>query len=107
MRHVQGLVSVVKMATVLEGCTIEEQHSFVRFMWAKGLNVKNIHKEMFHVYGGKCLPRKAVHNWTEKFSQGREKVADDARIVAEVSETTVKRLLRCGFKSTRKAMGQV
>jgi hypothetical protein len=29
------------------------------------------------VYGGKCLLRKAVHNWVEKFSQGRSKVADD------------------------------
>jgi hypothetical protein len=40
---------------------------------------KNILKEMFPVYGGKCLSRKAVHNWDEKFSQGRSKVADDAR----------------------------
>jgi hypothetical protein len=28
----------------------------------KGLNAKNIHKELFHVYGGKFLSRKAVHN---------------------------------------------
>jgi hypothetical protein len=32
---------------------------------------------MFPVYGGKCSSRKAVHNWVEKFSQGRLKVADD------------------------------
>jgi hypothetical protein len=44
-------------------------------LWAKGLNAKDIHKEMFPVYGGKCLSRKAVHNWVEKFSQGRSKVA--------------------------------
>jgi hypothetical protein len=31
-----------------------------------GRSVKDIHKEMFFVYGGKCLPRKAVHNWVEK-----------------------------------------
>jgi hypothetical protein len=41
--------------------------------------------------------RKAVHNWVEKFSQGRSKVADDARPGAEVAETTVKRLLDGGF----------
>jgi hypothetical protein len=29
--RVQRLVSVVKMTTVIEGCTIEEQHSVVRF----------------------------------------------------------------------------
>jgi hypothetical protein len=41
------------------------------FLWAKRLNAKDIHKEMFPVYGGKCLSRKAVHNWVKKFSQGR------------------------------------
>jgi hypothetical protein len=40
------------MATVLEGCTDEEQRSVVRFSWAKGLNAKDIHKEIFPVYGG-------------------------------------------------------
>jgi hypothetical protein len=50
------------MATVLEGCTNEEQRS-VGFLWAKGLDAKNIHKEVFPVYGGKCLLRKAVLPW--------------------------------------------
>jgi hypothetical protein len=59
-------------------CTTEEQRSVVRFLWAKGLIAKDIHKEMFPVYGGKCLSRKVVHDWVEKFSQGRSKVADDA-----------------------------
>jgi hypothetical protein len=35
-------------------------------LWAKGLNSKDIHKEMFPVYGRKCLSRKAVLNWVEK-----------------------------------------
>jgi hypothetical protein len=52
---------------------------------AKGLDVKDIRKEMFAVYGGKCLSRKAVHNWIEIFAQGL--VADDARPGAEVAET--------------------
>jgi hypothetical protein len=73
------------MATVLEEYTTEEQRSVVCFLWAKGLNAKDIHKEMFPVYGGKCLFIKAVHNWVEKFSQGRSKIADDARPVAEVA----------------------
>jgi hypothetical protein len=54
---------------------------------------------MFPVYGGKCLSLKAVHNWVEKFSQGLSKVAYDARPGAEVAETTVKRLLCCGFET--------
>jgi hypothetical protein len=80
------------MVNLLEGYTTEEQRSVVRFLWAKGLNAKDIHEEMFLVYGGKCLSRKAVHNWDEKFSQGRSKV-DDGRPSAEVAETTVRRLL--------------
>jgi hypothetical protein len=62
---------------------------------------------MFPVYDGKCLSHKAVHIWVEKFSQGRSKVADDARPDAEVAETTVKRLMCCVFRSTGKAMRQV
>jgi hypothetical protein len=76
-------------------------------LWAKNLNAKDIHKDLFPLYGGKCLSREAVHNWVHKFSQGRSKVADDARPGAEVAETTVKRLLCCGFRLTGKAMGQV
>jgi hypothetical protein len=81
------------MAPVLEKCTAEEQRSVVLFLWAKGLNAKNIHREMFPVYGGKCLSRKAVHNWVEQFSPGRSTVADHSRTGGEVDETTVKRLL--------------
>jgi hypothetical protein len=33
----------------------------------------------------KCLSPKAVHNWVEKFCQGRLKVADDARPSGEVA----------------------
>jgi hypothetical protein len=79
----------------------------VLILWKKGHNAKDIHKEMFPFYGGKCLSRKAVHNWVQKFSQGLTKVADDARPVAEVAETTVKRLLFCGYRRIAKAMEQV
>jgi hypothetical protein len=37
-------------------------------LWAKGLNAKDIHKEMFPVYGGKCLSHKGVHNWVANVS---------------------------------------
>jgi hypothetical protein len=49
------------MATVLEVRITEEQHFVVRSLLAKGLNAKDIRKEMFPVYGGKCLSSKAVH----------------------------------------------
>jgi hypothetical protein len=55
-------------------------------LWAKGLNAKDIHKEMFHVYCGNCLSRQAVQNWVEK----RGKIfADD-----EDDETEVRKWLR-------------
>jgi hypothetical protein len=61
------MVSVVKMATVRDECSTEEQPSVVGFfLWTKGLNAKDIHNEMFPVYGGKCLSPKAVHKWVEK-----------------------------------------
>jgi hypothetical protein len=41
----QRLVSVVKMATVLQMCTTEKRRSVVRFLLAKGLNAKDIHKK--------------------------------------------------------------
>jgi hypothetical protein len=48
------------MGTVFEECINEEQSSVVRFLREKGLNRKDIHKEMFPLYVGKCLSRKAV-----------------------------------------------
>jgi hypothetical protein len=77
--HVQRLVSVVKMATVLESVLPKSGVLLYVFLWAKGRNARDIHKEMFPVYGGKCLSCKAVHNWVETFSEGRSKVSDDAR----------------------------
>jgi hypothetical protein len=84
--------------------------AFFYFLWAKGLHAKDVHKEMLPIYGGKCLSCKAVHNWVERFSQGRLKVTDDARPGCPfeiMAETTVKRILCCGFWHTGKAMGQV
>jgi hypothetical protein len=62
---------------------------------------------MFPVYSGKCLLLKAVRNLVVIFSQGRSKVADDARPGAELAETTAKRLPCWGFHRTGKVMGQV
>jgi hypothetical protein len=61
-------------------------------LWAQGLNEEDIHKEIFLVNGGKCLWRKAVHNWVMKFSQEHSTVAYDAQSSPPVdiaTETTV------------------
>jgi hypothetical protein len=94
------------MAIMLQENSTEGQSSVVSFLWAKGLIAKDIHKELLPGYGGKYLSCKAVRKWVDKFSQGRSKVANVASPGAEVSETTVKRLLCCGFRRTGKAMGQ-
>jgi hypothetical protein len=52
--YVQLLVSVVQL-TVLEEYTTEEQSSVMCVLLAKGLNAKYIYKEMFPLYGEKCL----------------------------------------------------
>jgi hypothetical protein len=64
--HVQRLVSVVKKATVFQKYTTKEQFSVVRFLWAKGLNAKDINKELFPVYGGNCRLKRLTTEW-QKF----------------------------------------
>jgi hypothetical protein len=46
-----------------------------------------------------CLSRKAVHNWVEKFCQGRSDVADCARTCADVAEPTVKKFYAAGYEA--------
>jgi hypothetical protein len=46
-------------------------------LWTKGLNAKDIHKEMFPVYSEKRLSGKEAHSWVEKSSQGCSKAAVD------------------------------
>jgi hypothetical protein len=83
----------------------------VFFLVAKGLNAKDIHKEIFPVYGGECLLRKAVHNWDEKpgkyFADDEEVEMEVRKWLTKVAETTVKRILCCGFRRTGKVMVQV
>jgi hypothetical protein len=41
-----------------------EQCAFVRFLWAKDMAAKDIHKEMLPMYGEHCLSRQGDHNCT-------------------------------------------
>jgi hypothetical protein len=58
------------------------------FLWAKELSDKDIHKEMFPVYSGRCLSCKARSNWVKKFFQGRMKMTDDAQLGCPVEIAT-------------------
>jgi hypothetical protein len=60
--HVQRLVSVVRMAIVLEECITKEQRSLVLFLWAEGLSAKDIHKEVFTV-GSVCRVKRLATGW--------------------------------------------
>jgi hypothetical protein len=90
--------------------TTEEQHSAVRFLWANGLNAKDIRKQLFPVCRRKYLSRKVFHNWVDKFSQGLSRVPDNSRSgrpIAIVTEATVQRgeeLIRAGRRITIKSV---
>jgi hypothetical protein len=64
--HVQRLVSVVQSVTMLEDCTTKEQCSLVRFLWAKGLDAKDINKKRNRITVGSVC-RVTFQNWVEKF----------------------------------------
>jgi hypothetical protein len=95
------------MATVLENILPKSSALLCIFYGQKNWMQSIFITEMLPVCCGKCLERKAVDNWVGKFSQGRFRVADNARSVEEVAEKTVKRLLRCGFRRTGKTMAHV
>jgi len=44
----------------LNTCTTTEQRGIVRFLWAKDMAAKDMHKEMLPVYGEHCLSRQAA-----------------------------------------------
>jgi hypothetical protein len=77
--HVQRLVSVVKIATMLGECTTEEQRSVVRFMWAEGYNAKIFLKRCFLFTVGSACP-------LTRFSLGTKCFAADE--VETEAETT-------------------
>jgi hypothetical protein len=53
----------------------------VRVLWANGFNTKDICREMFPVYDGKCLLRKADHKRVEKRDK---RFADDEEVEMDV-----------------------
>jgi hypothetical protein len=62
--HLQRMVSVVKMVTVLQEYVTEEQRSVVRFLWAKGLNTKIIIKKYFIlILGSVCRVKRVSTHW--------------------------------------------
>jgi hypothetical protein len=95
------------MAAPLGTCTKIEQRGVVRFLWAKNMKAKDIHKEMLPMYGGHCLSRQAVHNWVQKFSEGRTSIEDEHRVGRITFRQQPKRIFRRRFPGTCETVGQV
>ena len=60
--------------------TTVEQSGILWFLWAKRMAAKDIHKEMLPMDGEHCLSRQAVHNWVQKFSEGRTSIEEEHRV---------------------------
>jgi hypothetical protein len=63
------------------------------FLWVKGFSAKDTTKEIFPVYGGKCLLHKVVHNWMANVSLMTKRLKQRYGMV----ETTVIRFIFCRF----------
>jgi hypothetical protein len=68
---------------------------------------KDIHKEMLPMYGKRCLSRQAVHNWVQKFSEGRTSIEGEHLAVCACFSTATTRILRRRFPGTSETVGQV
>jgi len=58
------------------------------------MEAKDIHKEILPMYGEHCLSRQAVHNWVQKFSEGRTSIEDEHRASRPVEIATPETLQR-------------
>jgi len=67
------------MDTPLQDCTIKEQHSVVRFLWAEGVKPVEIQRRMLARYGQSTVSQRKVYEWAERFKSGRTRVTGEGR----------------------------
>ena len=72
--------------------------SIVRFLWAKNMEAKDIHKEMLPMYDEHCLSRQAVHNWVQKFSERWTSIEDEHRVGWITFRQQPKEFFAAGFQ---------
>jgi len=58
------------------------------FFVGKKMEAKDINKEMLPMYGEHCLSHLSVHNWVQKFSEGRTSIEDEHRAGRQVEIAT-------------------
>jgi len=56
-----------------------ELRAVIRFLTANGLNGNEIHSEIMHIYGEKCMSVQMVRKWRTDFLEGRGEVHDKQR----------------------------
>ena len=61
-----------KMARMLLSSKCEEQRSVVLFLWARGHNPSEIHRDMCGMYGENCMDRSNVSRRCAFFKDGRD-----------------------------------
>ena len=78
----------------------------MRFLWAKNMEAKDMHKEMLPMYGEHCPSCQAVHNWVQKFSERRTSIEDEhpavERAVCAWFRQQPKELFAAGFQGLMK-----
>ena len=67
------------MGAPLQDCTIEDQRGVVRFLWAEGVKLVEIHRRMLAQYGQSTMGQRNVCEWVERFESNRTRVTDEGR----------------------------
>jgi len=68
-----------KQRCSLQNCTIEEQRGVVRFLWAEGVKLVEIHRRMLAQHGQSTVSQRKVYEWVERLKSGRTRVTDEGR----------------------------
>jgi hypothetical protein len=66
------------MAAPLSECTIEEQRSVARFLWAEAVKSVEIHRWMLAEYGARTMHQRKIYEWIERFKEGRTSVTNES-----------------------------
>jgi len=63
----------------LQDSTNQEQRGVVRFLWAEGVKLVEIHRRMLAQYGQSTMSQRKVYEWVEMFKSCRTRFTDEGR----------------------------
>jgi len=67
------------MDAPLQNCTIEEPRGVVRFLWAEGVKLVEIHRRLLVQYGQSTVSQRKVYECVGRFKSSRTRVTDEGR----------------------------